>query len=284
MTQKLHTTFSKYYNFHSSVMITTCRSISVLLVDDSLANQKVIARMLEKQGHRVTFAQSGREALERFLNGRFDVILMDVKMPIMDGFQTAKAIREAERQSDTHTPIVALTASPAQDEQKKWLDLGMDAYMGKPINVDRLLALLGKISHGTFRSSEERYVREESNRIAMNIDRVDPAINFSAIMLRLGNDMELFQSFVEIFDDESPKLLKNIYSGVADRDLNGVRRAAHALRGLAVNFDAKALVDAAAGLEYAEIDEDFECVKDFPDKLTDEVVRVREALSAYRQK
>jgi two-component system, sensor histidine kinase and response regulator len=265
-------------------MITTCRSISVLLVDDSLANQKVIACMLEKQGHRVTFARSGREALERFVNGSFDVVLMDIKMPIMDGFQTAKAIREAERRFDTHTPIIALTASPSQDEQKTWLEFGMDAYMGKPINVDKLLALLGTISQGAFRSKEERDVREESNRNAIGIDCVDPIINFSAIMLRLGNDMELFQSFVEIFNEESPKLLNKIYFGVADRDLDGVRRAAHALRGLAVNFDAIDLVEAAAGLEDAEIDEDFECVKDFPHKIANEVVRVRQALSAYRQK
>jgi two-component system, sensor histidine kinase and response regulator len=265
-------------------MITTCRYISVLLVDDSLANQKVIACMLEKQSHRVTFAQSGCEALKCFLNGRFDVILMDIKMPRMDGFQTAKAIREAERQFGTHTPIIALTASPAPAEQKKWLEFGMDAYMGKPINVDKLIALLATISQGEYRSKEERDLLEASNRNAIDIDSVDSAINFSAIMLRLGNDMELFHSFVEIFDEESPKLLKTIYSGIARKDLNGVRRAAHALRGLAVNFDAKALVDAAAGLEYAEIYEDFTCVKDFPDKIADEVIRVSKALSAYRQK
>ena len=88
-------------------------------------------------------------------------------------------------------------------------------------------------------------------------DRVEPAIDFAAIMRRLENDRELFHNFVKIFDEDAPKLLQSILSAAACEDLTTIRRAAHALRGLAANFDAKALAECACLLELAEADELF---------------------------
>lgn len=262
-------------------MITTCRTLSVLLVDDSLANHKLIAWMLEKRGHIVTYAQSGREALEYVSSKRFDVILMDIKMQAMDGYQTAKAIRKTEDRLKTYTPIIAITAHLADNNKNKWQEAGMDGYMNKPIDVDRLFTLLGTISEGNCRIRNEGLMQNNKGFNTIGRDDNDSSnqvIDFPAIMVRLGDDIELFRKFVEIFDEETPKLLASIDSSISNRDLTTIRRAAHSLRGLAVNFDAKELVEIAANLEFEERDAIFLNENDLVEKLAYEITRVREAL------
>jgi HPt (histidine-containing phosphotransfer) domain-containing protein len=102
-------------------------------------------------------------------------------------------------------------------------------------------------------------------------------------MRRLGNDRELFHNFVDIFDEDAPKLLESILSAAACADLTAIRRAAHALRGLAANFDAKELTETAGRLELADADELFQSQAALPKKLSIEIARVREALAFYRQ-
>ena len=124
-------------------------SLSILLVEDSRSNRKIIAGLLRKRGHRVVSVESGREALKRCINGRFHAVLMDIEMPAMNGYRTAAAIRRTELSSNSRTPIIALTAHlPAADRQE-WLEVGMDGYMTKPINIDRLILLIRDIlRHG----------------------------------------------------------------------------------------------------------------------------------------
>lgn len=263
-------------------MITTCRSLSVLLVDDSLANHKLIAWLLEKRGHTVTYAQSGREALDQVSYNHFDVILMDIKMQSMDGYETAKAIRLAERRLKTYTPIIAITAHLADNNKNFWQEAGMDGYMNKPIDVDRLLTLLKTVSHGRYLDRQERMLRDNIMHNSMGIEDNtgnDDVINFPAIMVRLGSDMELFQKFVEIFDEETPKLLESIDLGIANKDTTAIRRAAHSLRGLAVNFDAKYLVEIASNLEFENLGSIFFGEDDIVERLACEIMRVKEALS-----
>ena len=90
--------------------ISAGRPLSVLLVEDSPANRKIIALMLRRRGHRVTVAESGRQAMKLFVSGRFNAVLMDIEMPVMNGYQTTAAIRRKELPSDARTPIIALTA------------------------------------------------------------------------------------------------------------------------------------------------------------------------------
>ena len=118
------------------------RPLHILLVEDNVVNQKVAVRLLEKQGHSVAIACNGEEALAAFLRGRFDVILMDVQMPVMNGYEATQAIRTAERGTGSHTSIVALTAHAMTGDRELCLQAGMDDYLGKPIHPSELLAVL----------------------------------------------------------------------------------------------------------------------------------------------
>jgi len=106
----------------------------VLLAEDNAVNQRLAARLLEKCGHRVSLANNGREAVAAFVQQTFDLVLMDVQMPEMDGFEAAAAIREYERASAIRVPIIALTARAMPGDEERCLRAGMDAYVSKPID------------------------------------------------------------------------------------------------------------------------------------------------------
>jgi CheY-like chemotaxis protein len=260
----------------------SCQPLSVLLVEDSLANRKIIALMLRKRGHRVTVAENGRQALKRFISGRFNAVLMDIEMPVMNGYQTAAAIRRKELPPEPRTPIIALTAHLLDRNHHQWTDAGMDAYLTKPINVNQLISLVERITYRESRNDGNAGVHPAASPGAAGKDRLAPVIDFAAIMRRLENDRELFQNFVEIFNEDAPKLLESILSAAACADLAAIRRAAHALRGLAANFNAKELAETAGRLELADADELFQSQAALPKKLANEIARVRKALAFYQ--
>jgi two-component system sensor histidine kinase/response regulator len=120
------------------------KPLRILLAEDNLVNQRVAVRMLEREGHQVDVAANGREALEKWSNQSFDLILMDMQMPEMDGFQTTSAIRSAEAASNLHVPIIALTAHAMRDYRERCLAAGMDDYISKPIRKSDLMDIVAK--------------------------------------------------------------------------------------------------------------------------------------------
>jgi len=132
------------------------QSLSFLVAEDNAVNQKLIARLLEKRGHTVVVAQNGREALEMLEKQPFDIILMDVQMPEMDGFEATKRIREKEKVSGAHQPIIALTAHAMKGDEERCLVGGMDGYVAKPIKLEELFAVIEKVVPGVNRRSDAK--------------------------------------------------------------------------------------------------------------------------------
>jgi CheY-like chemotaxis protein len=118
--------------------------LRILLAEDNLVNQTVASRMLEKQDHSVTIAANGREALLAFEQQTFDLILMDIQMPEMDGFAATAAIRRTEPDG-RHTPILALTAHAMSGDRERCLAAGMDGYVSKPISLEELRAEIDRL-------------------------------------------------------------------------------------------------------------------------------------------
>ena len=116
--------------------------LHILLAEDTIVNQKVASRLLERQGYHVTVAQTGREVLSALENEPFDLVLMDVQMPEMDGFEATAAIREREKSTHDHLPIVAMTANAMQGDREKCLAAGMDAYISKPVQAAKLMSAI----------------------------------------------------------------------------------------------------------------------------------------------
>jgi CheY-like chemotaxis protein len=123
--------------------------VDILLAEDNPINQRLAVRLLEKMGHHVTVAQDGAETVAKFQSGHFDVILMDVQMPVMSGFEATQRIRESERISGSHIPIVALTAHAISGDRERCLDAGMDDYLSKPIQIHELEAALQRVAPRT---------------------------------------------------------------------------------------------------------------------------------------
>ena len=117
-------------------------SLRILLVEDNLINQRVMKAMLSKDGHSVQIADNGAAAVELFTPGTFDVVLMDVQMPIMDGYEATRAIRIREGSSAKRTPVIAVTALTLPEERETCLAAGMDDYLTKPITYTSLSATL----------------------------------------------------------------------------------------------------------------------------------------------
>ena len=121
--------------------------LNILLVEDNLLNQRIVLFSLKKYNHVVTIANNGVEAVERFREGQFDVILMDIMMPIMDGLEATVKIREVEQinKTERRTPIIALTANTMDNDKAKCLSYGMDEFMSKPFDVEKMKSIFNQL-------------------------------------------------------------------------------------------------------------------------------------------
>jgi two-component system sensor histidine kinase/response regulator len=217
------------------------RQFRILLAEDNPVNQVVAVRLLEKNGHTVTVAENGRIALDIWQRQPFDLILMDVQMPEMDGLQATQAIRDHERRNRGHIPVVAMTAHAMKGDQERCLAAGMDAYLTKPIHTQELLATL------------ERCVAANSNveviptQLSSKPDFV--AMDFAAALDRLEGDRQLLEEIAHLFAEESPKSLSAIHAAINARDAQLVERLAHSVKGAAANLSANRVAQAALALE-----------------------------------
>ncbi|MDF1816418.1 MAG: response regulator, partial [Verrucomicrobiales bacterium] len=116
--------------------------LKLLLVEDGRVNQIVATQFLEEAGHHVVLANNGIEALEKLKVGTFDGILMDMRMPEMDGYETTTIIRESEKKNGTHIPIIAMTANAMEGDRENCLSFGMDDYLAKPVRAEALYRVL----------------------------------------------------------------------------------------------------------------------------------------------
>lgn len=242
--------------------------LSILLVEDLPANQKVAQVLLKKRGHRVTTADNGRVAVELVQSGDcdFDLILMDVQMPVMDGLQATAAIRAMTDTEIAELPIIAMTAHAMQGDRETCLAAGMDAYISKPLDAKHLIDLVESIvlhPPGNNQGSAVRMgqnVGENENPQATTTDAKhhsrNPTSTFEIVeyensLRRLGGDVGLFIEFTKIFMDDSPQLMQEIKSAVAEFNYEQLEKSAHALKGLMSNFGAKRGCELAAVLENA---------------------------------
>ncbi len=118
------------------------KKVNLLLVEDNFINQKLILLQVKNLGYVVDIANNGKEAVEKFSNNNYDIILMDLMMPIMDGLEATRTIRNIEKNINIHTPIIGLTANTYDSDRERCLASGMDEYMPKPFDLDEFLNLV----------------------------------------------------------------------------------------------------------------------------------------------
>jgi PAS domain S-box-containing protein len=246
--------------------------LRVLLAEDNVVNRQLVTRLLEKRGHIVVAAHNGQEAvalLDDSATGPFDAVLMDVQMPTMDGFQATALIREKEKISGRHLPIIAMTAHALKGDRERCLAAGMDAYLAKPIHPSELFDTLDGLV------TRPPGAREENPSESPEPEVLDEA----AFLHRAGGDTQLAAQLVDLFVGICPPLMEEIRKGLTEQDAGAVERAAHALKGSVANFAAPAAFEAALQLERIGRSGDMSGGAVALENLQREIARLKSALA-----
>ncbi len=215
----------------------TGRALRILLAEDNEVNQELVIRLLQKRGHAVVVRGTGTAAVETWEHDCFDVLLMDVQMPEMDGLTATRRIRERERTRGGHVPIIAMTAHAMTGDRERCLEAGMDAYISKPLRPRELLDMLAAIGNAASGPSEDTESADE-----LPFDR-------EALLARVEGDVALLGRMIELFGTQSARLLADLRAAFEQGNAPQVERAAHKLRGTVANLGGATAAHLARQLE-----------------------------------
>jgi signal transduction histidine kinase/CheY-like chemotaxis protein/HPt (histidine-containing phosphotransfer) domain-containing protein len=244
----------------------------LLLAEDNAVNQRLVSRLLAGVGWDVKIAQNGREAVEMSAAEEFDAILMDVRMPEMDGMVATQCIRQRERGTEKHIPIVALTADAMRETRERCLEVGMDRYLTKPATPDEMISVVRELVSGTQPPIPAQRGEAEPGQNAV--------FDLHAAMASVEGDYDLLSEVTQLFLQDLPHQLRTIKVGLENGDLPGVTRAAHTIKGAAATIGAHSLSSVARDMEQAARREDLAfVVSRLPDlrQEGESLVRVLEA-------
>jgi signal transduction histidine kinase/CheY-like chemotaxis protein/HPt (histidine-containing phosphotransfer) domain-containing protein len=241
------------YQEIGTLSATGMNEICILLAEDNRVNQLLAVRLLEKQGHTVTVVSNGKEALDALTQERFDVVLMDVQMPTVGGLEATKAIRAQERESGSRVPIIAMTANAMKGDRERCLEAGMDGYVSKPVEAQRLYAEIERIISAS--AITERKRGQITSIVAEKpLSEIDGAPVFDSVAAltaveRDSGDQELLKEIAGLFLSEYPRLMSSIKEAIRRSDYEALGFAAHTLKGVVGNFYAAPASQAAQRLE-----------------------------------
>ncbi len=244
------------------------RRLRVLVAEDNRVNQQVAVGMLERAGHGSVVVSNGREALAVLETQTFDLVLMDVQMPELDGLEATAAIRERERRSGGHVPIVAVTAHAMKGDAERCLAAGMDAYLAKPLQAKELNAVI------------RRLARVAPPAPVASAAGFGDVLDMTRLLERVGGDRRALAGLVRLFLADYPRLLRRIRRAIGQRDAPGLKISAHALKGAVSNFAAPAATAAAQRLQQIGESGDLDDARSACVHLEQELGHVRRALSA----
>jgi CheY-like chemotaxis protein len=257
-------------------------SMRILVAEDDHVNQKVITRLLEKRGHRVELVPDGELAVERAEAGSFDLVLMDVRMPRMDGLEASRKIRSLEKGTGKRLPIVALTAHAMKEQREECLSAGMDGYLSKPLNPEALWDLLDHFCRDIPETSlgqggDHDVEANGGESVAESIAPFDAGHSLDLVDGDPGLLADLMSTFVEDSQDQINRLRASMEEG----DANAVANAAHRLKGSASNFKAMRVTELAAEVERLAMAADLSGAGDILTALISAVMELTEAMKGF---
>ena len=250
------------------------RKARILLVEDNPMNQKLAIALIKRAGYSVHPVENGIKAIETLKQSTYNLILMDVQMPEMNGFEATKAIRQMEGEKK-HIPIVAMTAHAMKGDKERCLKAGMDDYIAKPIEPQELFDTIEKWSKNYCRekvkTKKDDYKKKKTEK---NIP-----IEFETAVDRFCGDRELLENMLEEFLDYVPKQLRTLDKAIKKGDAETVDREAHSLKGLAAQLSVKGLADLSLNLELLGQKGNLDEANDELDKLKTEFQHLKEYIN-----
>lgn len=222
----------------------TQAGMRVLLAEDNAINQKLALRILEKAGYNAMLAHNGQEAVEMAAASAFDLILMDMQMPVMGGIEATRKIREHEQETQTHIPIIGLTANAMASDRDACFAAGMDGYVSEPIRTDLLFEEIQRVF-----SSLGIQPRTQETLPSFSQEETLSIFNQEESMARMGGDKELLLELAQIFFADYPAKLEEMRKAIEQENAKQLALSAHHLRGSASTFSAKRLEQITRELE-----------------------------------
>lgn len=247
------------------------KKLKILVAEDTPFNQKFILRLLAKWGHEGVIAENGKIAVEYFKKEAFDLVFMDVQMPEMDGFEATAFIRDHEKKTGRHIPIIAMTAHAMRGDRERCLESGMDAYVPKPISAAKLQETINAL----LSDSTDIDRGKQDNRAPLPIPTKDHLLN------AFENDHEFLKDSIRLFLDEYPQTLSEIKDAIRSDDAKGLQRKAHALKGMLRSFQAEALAEMAFVLEEQGRDGMLDGLEDKIENISAGIAELNDFLSSF---
>ncbi|WP_319522814.1 response regulator [uncultured Desulfosarcina sp.] len=227
--------------------------LHVLVVEDYPTNQQVTLNHLHKAGYLADLAENGREAVTAYERNPYDIILMDMNMPVMDGYQAIETIRKMEKApknggtAPRRIPILAITANALSGDREKCLSAGADDYLSKPLKKERLLATIAKWTDSPVPEAEDACLEENQDPS----DHVADPVNYSRALKAFGNEADVLADVLIGFVSDARQQIEKVRDAVVNGDINIIASEAHSIKGGSSNLTAGPLADAAAALEAA---------------------------------
>jgi PAS domain S-box-containing protein len=279
---------------HPAVSINRTRvKLKILLADDGLVNQRVSSELLKRRGHEVTVVNDGVGAVDACLQTDFDLVLMDIQMPICDGLEATRRIRRAENEVGAHTPIVAMTAHAFEGDREKCIEAGMDDYLAKPVRAAMLFKTVERVARiksnqdsnqDSVHATGEMQDRDECTATSSKDEHQDlPIADRESALEHTGNDPDMLLELIRLFlESDYPTQLEQIEQAFDQHDEKQLKRAAHTIKGAARVFSAKSTYDAASELEKCAGDQDWEHANQLWQRLQDQVDMLAVELKSWR--
>src|ERR1700733_7813887 len=215
--------------------------LKILIAEDNAVNRILATALLEKRGHTVLATENGREAIDTLERETVDLVLMDIQMPVMDGFEAIRAIRKKEQITGAHLPIIALTAHAMKGHRERCIEAGADEYVTKPIRMSELFAAMKRVETD---KPGPAPVTPPSVAAAPSHD-----LDMAAALERVDGDRELFEELARLFADESPENMARIRQGMKTGDARAIEMLAHKIKGAALSLGSPMVSEAASDLE-----------------------------------
>lgn len=273
----------------------------ILIVEDNLVSQRVTQRLVRKLGYASKVVSNGQEAVDAFKNEKFDLILMDCQMPIMDGYAASRVIRNIESQQGGHIPIVAVTAHTLEGNRERCFESGMDDYITKPVKLEDLkFTIESALAHllqsgepdqasGAWESTSEAGESQKSSSIEENpLSNEKPALDPKALDqirgLDLGGDIHPLIELADLFIEDVPARFQRLRTAINSLNTQQVEESAHGILGSSGNMGALGMTEQCIQIKENAKIQNWEVVQASFAALIQEFERVKIALEAEKQK
>ena len=253
----------------ASAAATSVRPLKVLLVEDNPVNQRVAARMLQKHGHSVKVVGDGQAGLDAIDSEMFDVVLMDIQMPVLDGFAATSRLRERELATGGHLPVIAMTAHAMAGDRERCLDAGMDDYVSKPIDSGNLNAALTRVLANATHPETPRVVKADLK----SSTRQEPC-DLKSALARVEGDEDFLSELADIFLNSIEGLTRQLRAAVQAENRSKIGELAHAIKGSLGNFCAHPAYETSQLLETSSRDRDMREIDELHENLQHEIERL----------